>query len=561
MPSNHTDFTELKKRGDVEGLIGVLNVGDVDEKRKAAFILGELKSGLAVKPLIGSLKNDDVMVRTNAAWSLGEIGDAESVLPLIDLLYDPNRNVQIHAAWSLGRIGGIHAISYMHVAMKAESMLAEETGNKTGNDPEDTLEYKLEENPSERVVIPLVTLGILPGFDINYLETGGESKEYDNNTAEIISKDVLIKDTVDVTNPGKNIRKLVMGVKNDFRGQVSIDVLFRYAANTDIESRKNSIWLQMSRRENRKIPGNNREDEVKIIPNIEQAPEPVKVDDEKAGIKPEVKSEKIKVSKKKKTQPKIPQDASIAPQEYPSKPVASEVKEVKSEQVPVQVSPPGPLTPKTVEPAADKKSPEKTPENVDSAVRLLSDIGLSGIEHAATAVNQLSGQESTPGGTQMRTLPVDQMHDEIVNLGSSIVLVEVKLHGNGPAGEMSGKMQLYLSSEAGIEIANELLCNPPDALCKEFNEDAISTLKETANIFGGQYVSAVSEYVGVPILLETPHFENGGSVKIADSVMKEIRGKVEFVLATDLALGKNRTGRLIMLLDPKSFDTIVSKLF
>ncbi len=461
-----SDFEDLKKRGDAKVLIDILNTGDVEEKREAAFVLGELKSKLAVGPLIGLLQNDDAIVRTNAAWSLGEIGDAAAVLPLIDLLYDPNRNVQIHAAWSLGRIGDKHAISYMHVAMKNDS-------SPDGNQSED-------------IGVPLVTLDVLPEFEFN-----SPNIEYDP----------------------KKIRKVVLGLKNGFHGSVSIDVLFKYTENTDSERVTNSIWLQMANKENRRI----------------------------------------KKSRKNKTATK--EQKEYLPKQEPV------IEEVKSQQpnAPAPQLSPSPSSLKPVEPIPDTKSQEKTPDNVDSAVKLLSDIGLSGIEHAASAVGQLSGQEGAPG--QMRTLPIEQMRDEIVNLGDSIVLIEVNLHGKGSDGEMSGKMQLYLSKDAGIEISNELLCNPPDALCKEFNEDVISTLKETANIFGGQYVSAVSEYIGVPILLEAPHFENGPSSQIADSVMKDIKGKVEFVLATDLALGKNRTGRLVMLLDPKSFEVIVSKLF
>jgi len=77
-------------------------------------------------------------------------------------------------------------------------------------------------------------------------------------------------------------------------------------------------------------------------------------------------------------------------------------------------------------------------------------------------------------------------------------------------------------------------------------------LKETANIYGGQYISAISEYIGVPLSLKAPTFKTGQSSQIAESVMKDITGKVEFALATNIEFGNNRIGRLIMLVDPKS---------
>jgi chemotaxis protein CheY-P-specific phosphatase CheC len=198
---------------------------------------------------------------------------------------------------------------------------------------------------------------------------------------------------------------------------------------------------------------------------------------------------------------------------------------------------------------------------IDPAVKLLSNIGMSGMTNAASTVTQLSGQEAESIQSQLRTPPIDQMKDEIISLGDSIVLIEVNLQGKGAAGEVKGEMQIYISKENALDIANELLCNPPDAKCKEFTEDITSTLKETANIFGGQYISAISEYIDVPLLLKAPTFGAGNSLQIAESVMKGIAGKVEFALATDLALGNNKTGRLILLFDPKSFDIIIQKLF
>ncbi len=65
----------------------------------------------------------------------------------------------------------------------------------------------------------------------------------------------------------------------------------------------------------------------------------------------------------------------------------------------------------------------------------------------------------------------------------------------------------------------------------------------------------------MPILLKAPSFKTGASSQVAESMMKEISGKVDFALATDLAFANNKTGRLVMLLDPKSYDIIITKLF
>jgi chemotaxis protein CheY-P-specific phosphatase CheC len=162
--------------------------------------------------------------------------------------------------------------------------------------------------------------------------------------------------------------------------------------------------------------------------------------------------------------------------------------------------------------------------SVDSAVQLLSDIGMAGMTKAASAVTQLSGEEEEAKHSQLRTLPVDELKDEILSLGDNVVMIGVGLNGKGPAGDVNGEMQIYVSKQDALDVANELLCNTPETYVKEFTEDISSTLKEIANIFGGQYVSAISEYIEVPFLLNVPSFKTGQSSQIAESALKEIGG-------------------------------------
>ena len=662
MPLDHTDLKELKKRGDIEGLLGILDTGDVKECRDAICILGELRNKKAIRPLITLLETDDVQIRANAAWALGEIGNAKSVLPLIALLNDPSDNVRIHAAWSLGRIGDKRAVPGLMAILKNGSTdlrkharEAIERIESNGNGSRYTYEDD-ETNFSENVDIPLVTLDIPSEmFKCEYLSRveNGETKTDYGNTARF-SNDLMITDT---DSNGENTRKIVLGLKNEFDGLVSVDIILKYNENNGTQT--NSIWLQMEnlKKNNpvrvhtgeweeqtvaRRTPGNGAkkiqlkplrkhrpagydhfpeaaEDEtVAELPSFgydypeENAAKPKEIvrlekrsrkppEIEEPELEPEAVSISVK-SEKKIHEPEVKVKAARPETEQVKEPVKIEKKSPEHE---VKARVPEPEIEKVKEPVKiEKKSPEhevkaRAPEpeiitgvtevkatdtveplktdiphakpepaappkkdpNIDSAVRLLSDIGMSGMTNAASTVTQLSGEEAESSHSQLRTLPIEQMHDEIISLGDSVVMIGVELHGNGQTGEVKGEMQVYISSENALDIANELLCNPPESACKEFNEDIISTLKEIVNIFGGQYVSAVSEYIEVPLLLKAPTFKTGSSSKIVEVAMNEIAGKVEFALATNLALGTNKIGRLIMLVDPKSFDIIIQKLF
>lgn len=432
MHSNHIDIKELKKQGDVDGLIDILNTGNIKEKREAAFALGEIRSKRAVRSLIGLLRKDDVQIRANAAWALGEIGKKDAVISLIELLNDISQIVQLHAAWALGRIGDSRAIPDLYVAMKSSSAEFRKVAKDAIARIEEGRGVKEEdEDIPENIDKSLITLNIPENFIFNYPSLEGESK---HESTIRITNGVIIEDTGDGRNKN-SLRKVTVGLENPQNVSVSIDILFRCLDRTTGETK--SAWLQLG---NTGIFNSNHD---------------IKEIEEKRDLKNKMR---------------------------------------------------------------------------------------------------FSGLESQ---TQLRILPAEELKGEISGLGDSIVLIEVNLNGK----DMNGKMQIYFSRDTGIEIANELLCTPPEAYCKEFNEDIMSTLGEVVNIFGGQYVNSISESIGETILVATPKFEIGGSLQIAESVMKDINGKVDFVLASNLSLGKNRAGRMIMLIDPKSYEKIVSKLF
>jgi HEAT repeat protein len=104
---------ELKKRKDVEGLIGALKYqGDGDIRADAAFALGDIETDeRAVKPLIQALGDNYFAVVAGAAKSLGRIHDAAAVEPLIQVLLDSEAlTARSNAAVALGEIKDTRAV-------------------------------------------------------------------------------------------------------------------------------------------------------------------------------------------------------------------------------------------------------------------------------------------------------------------------------------------------------------------------------------------------------------------------------------------------------------------
>lgn len=196
--------------------------------------------------------------------------------------------------------------------------------------------------------------------------------------------------------------------------------------------------------------------------------------------------------------------------------------------------------------------------SVDSTVKSLKDIGMTGLTTGAAAVEQLAWNKIEPLQPRLHTLTIKQLRDEIIGIGSQVALIEIELYSL--AGDINGKMQIYFSKETALSIANELLGIPSEAARREYTDNITSTLKETASIFCNHYISVFSEYIRVPILSGVPAFRTGASHQIAESVTNSVAGKVEYALSTSIAFKDNKTGLLTVLLEPKSMDKIITKL-
>jgi len=103
----------------VEPLISALKDKNLDIRRVAASILGNIKDPRAVGPLAAALNDENRNVRMMAAWSLAQIG-TPSVEPLVAALRDRNSAARGDAAWALGKIKDPRAVEPLIEALKNE---------------------------------------------------------------------------------------------------------------------------------------------------------------------------------------------------------------------------------------------------------------------------------------------------------------------------------------------------------------------------------------------------------------------------------------------------------
>ncbi len=98
------------KKQMVVGYVEALDSPDLDVRRDAAEALGRLGNKRAVEPLIKALGDPNFCVREHAAEALGRLGDKRAVEPLIKALGDPDSYVRRDATEALGRLGDKRAV-------------------------------------------------------------------------------------------------------------------------------------------------------------------------------------------------------------------------------------------------------------------------------------------------------------------------------------------------------------------------------------------------------------------------------------------------------------------
>jgi HEAT repeat protein len=98
-------------------LTGALKDQNVDVRRNACWVLGELRAGSAVEALKDALDDYNASVRRTACWALGQIGDPAAVEALIECARDQDHRIRSAACAALGNIGDPAAVPALKAAL------------------------------------------------------------------------------------------------------------------------------------------------------------------------------------------------------------------------------------------------------------------------------------------------------------------------------------------------------------------------------------------------------------------------------------------------------------
>jgi len=177
-----------------------------------------------------------------------------------------------------------------------------------------------------------------------------------------------------------------------------------------------------------------------------------------------------------------------------------------------------------------------------------------GAGHAATALSTLTGTRIMISVPMVNIVPPG---DFVPGLAPAVEIVAVQM---GMLGDITGQTVFLLAVPAGLRLAERMMRRRRDT-SPNLGRLEQSALNEAGNILAGAYLTALSEFLGMRLLLSPPRLTTG-EAGIALSTLGDHSPRVEspiLCVETEFFLdepAENLHGFFLLVPDPKSFDAI-----
>lgn len=135
------------------------------------------------------------------------------------------------------------------------------------------------------------------------------------------------------------------------------------------------------------------------------------------------------------------------------------------------------------------------PEAHLDALREVANIGAG---HAATALSQMTGRRISINVPRLEITPLAEVAELFSEPDATLVAVLMQV-----LGDVTGRALLVLPRDSGFRLAEMLVRSPPSSV-DSLGEMESSAIKETGNIVCAAYMNALSDFLGMIILLSVP---------------------------------------------------------
>lgn len=189
----------------------------------------------------------------------------------------------------------------------------------------------------------------------------------------------------------------------------------------------------------------------------------------------------------------------------------------------------------------------------------LREVATIGAGHAATALSQLTGRRVMIEVPQVLIPRFEEIPGLVAGPDEIVCAVVMQV-----LGDLTGRTAVAFRQPAAATLADLLLGREPGGN-HPFGPAEESALKETTNILGGAYLSALSEFLGLMLLPSVPSLAMDTPEAVFTRARLEIDDGVEEVISIESSfvvngLESELTGEFFLLPDPPAVDVIFNAL-
>ncbi|UCC47912.1 MAG: chemotaxis protein CheC [Gemmatimonadota bacterium] len=186
----------------------------------------------------------------------------------------------------------------------------------------------------------------------------------------------------------------------------------------------------------------------------------------------------------------------------------------------------------------------------------LKEVANIGAGHAATALSQLTNRRIMIDVPQVQICPIEEA-SSAVGSGSGVVAA-VLMH---VLGDLTGRSLLIFQKDCALQLSDMLLNREPGTT-KVFAELEQSSLKETANILTGAYLSGLSDMLGLMLIPSVPSLAIDLCAAILSATYLNFGHDRSYVIILDTRFrfepgDPGMSGHFVLLPDPSSLNVIL----
>jgi len=187
----------------------------------------------------------------------------------------------------------------------------------------------------------------------------------------------------------------------------------------------------------------------------------------------------------------------------------------------------------------------------------LREVANIGAGHAATALSQLTNRRIMVGVPQVRVLRIDEIAD-MMGTGEEVVAGVVMQM----LGDLTGRTVQIFPKETAERVAGILIGRNDVVFPDGFGELEQSALKEVGNILGGAYLNALSDFLGLLLLMSVPGLAMDVTAAVLKSVFLEFQEDRDYVFVVETLFNmdeveKELHGHFLLVPDEASIDVLL----